>query len=223
MIGDDRPRAFEPERGDLREDLALVGNARAEHVVEGRDAIGRDDQQAIAEIVDVADLSLSIGRRSASVVWRMGEASDNKSSAEERCASYRVRAGLTTTTCRGVIVGDAQVSMRSHVRTVVVLALAVGLIALFLHNVDLRRVGGRDPPGASRMAGAVAGDDVRQPVDSRAALAVPARAARPDDLRERVPRHRRRFRGEQRAAGARRRADSPLLPGAPDADRRSTG
>jgi uncharacterized protein (TIRG00374 family) len=32
--------------------------------------------------------------------------------------------------------------MRSHIRTVIVVALAVGLIALFLHNVDLRRVGG---------------------------------------------------------------------------------
>ncbi len=31
--------------------------------------------------------------------------------------------------------------MRSHVRTIVVLAVAVGLIALFLHNVDLWRVG----------------------------------------------------------------------------------
>ena len=31
--------------------------------------------------------------------------------------------------------------MRSHIRTIVVLAVAVGLIALFLHNVDLWRVG----------------------------------------------------------------------------------
>jgi glycosyltransferase 2 family protein len=31
--------------------------------------------------------------------------------------------------------------MRSHVRTIVVLAIAVGLVALFLHNVDLWRVG----------------------------------------------------------------------------------
>jgi uncharacterized protein (TIRG00374 family) len=30
--------------------------------------------------------------------------------------------------------------MRPHLRTVIVLALAVGLLALFLHNVDLRRV-----------------------------------------------------------------------------------
>src|SRR5882672_2238995 len=32
--------------------------------------------------------------------------------------------------------------MRSHFRTFVVLALAVGLLALFLQNVDLRRVAG---------------------------------------------------------------------------------
>ena len=32
--------------------------------------------------------------------------------------------------------------MRSHLRTVIVLALAVGLVALFLRNVDLWRVGG---------------------------------------------------------------------------------
>jgi glycosyltransferase 2 family protein len=31
--------------------------------------------------------------------------------------------------------------MRSHIRTLVVLAVAVGLVALFLHNVDLWRVG----------------------------------------------------------------------------------
>lgn len=34
----------------------------------------------------------------------------------------------------------AQVTMRSHLRTIVVLALAVSLIAWFLHNVDLRSV-----------------------------------------------------------------------------------
>ncbi len=32
---------------------------------------------------------------------------------------------------------DAQDAMRSHIRTIVVLALAAGLVALFLHNVDL--------------------------------------------------------------------------------------
>ena len=37
--------ALEPEAGQLRQHLALVGDARAEHVVERRDAIGGDDQQ----------------------------------------------------------------------------------------------------------------------------------------------------------------------------------
>ena len=37
--------ALEPERRQLRQDLALVRDARAEHVVERRDAIGRDDEQ----------------------------------------------------------------------------------------------------------------------------------------------------------------------------------
>ena len=38
--------ALEPERGDLRQDLALVGNARPEHVVEGGDPIGGDDDSS---------------------------------------------------------------------------------------------------------------------------------------------------------------------------------
>src|SRR5262245_31583393 len=42
--------------------------------------------------------------------------------------------------CERAIVEDAR-DMRSHVRTIVVLAIAVGLVALFLHNVDLWRVG----------------------------------------------------------------------------------
>ena len=65
-------RPLEPERRDLRQHLALVGNAGAEHVVERGDAIGGDDQQAIAEIVDVADLALAIravGRRAWSGEW----------------------------------------------------------------------------------------------------------------------------------------------------------
>ena len=48
---------IEPERRELREHFALVGNARPEHVVERRDAIGRDDEQVLAEIVDVADFA----------------------------------------------------------------------------------------------------------------------------------------------------------------------
>src|SRR5258708_3646638 len=67
------------------------------------------------------------GRRSAMVVCRTGEASGtNDPDCPRRFASYYSR--------------RAPVIMKSHVRTVVVLAVAVGLIAWFLRNVDLWRV-----------------------------------------------------------------------------------
>ena len=37
----------EPEQRNLREDLALAGNARAQHVIEGRDAVGGHQQQRV--------------------------------------------------------------------------------------------------------------------------------------------------------------------------------
>jgi hypothetical protein len=39
------------------EHLALVGDPRSEHVVERRDAIGRHDEQRIAQVVHVAHLA----------------------------------------------------------------------------------------------------------------------------------------------------------------------
>ena len=59
MVRDEIANQAEPERRELREHLALVRDARAEDVVEGGDAIGRDDQQLVAEIVDVAHLAAS--------------------------------------------------------------------------------------------------------------------------------------------------------------------
>ena len=47
VVGDDAARALEPERRELREHAALVGDARAEHVVERRDAIGGDDERVV--------------------------------------------------------------------------------------------------------------------------------------------------------------------------------
>ena len=102
--------------------------------------------------------------------------------------------------------------MRSHVRTILVLAVAALLLVLFLHNVDLRGVVSADRARAAGVAGAVARHDVREPGDPRLALAVPARAARRDHLRERFSRDGGRICGEQHAAGARRRGDSALLP-----------
>ena len=57
MVRDDVAGALEPERRQLGEDAALVGNAGAEHVIERGDAIGRDQDQVIAGGVDVADLA----------------------------------------------------------------------------------------------------------------------------------------------------------------------
>ena len=60
----------EPERGQLRQHLALVGDARPEDVVERRDAVGRDDEQVVAGVVEVAHLAAAergeAGKRGAS-------------------------------------------------------------------------------------------------------------------------------------------------------------
>src|SRR5690606_17946503 len=48
---------IEPEGRQLREHAPLVRDPRAEHVVEGRDAIRRHDEERVSEIVDVADLA----------------------------------------------------------------------------------------------------------------------------------------------------------------------
>ena len=61
MIRHDRLHAIEPEPRDLREDSAFVGDTRPEDVIERRDAIGRDDEQAIAEIVNVSDFARAVG------------------------------------------------------------------------------------------------------------------------------------------------------------------
>ena len=60
QVGD----AIEPERGQLREHAALVGDAAAEHVVEGRDAIGGDDQEVrVVDRVDVTHLATANERK----------------------------------------------------------------------------------------------------------------------------------------------------------------
>src|SRR6478735_876778 len=61
--------SLEPEAGELRQDLALVGDARPEHVIERRDPIGGDDQERglsgwESDFVDVADLAAAIERQS---------------------------------------------------------------------------------------------------------------------------------------------------------------
>jgi hypothetical protein len=63
MMGRQIADLAEPERGELREDGALIGNARAEHVVEGRDPIRRHDEKLLAKVVDVADFAATRQRQ----------------------------------------------------------------------------------------------------------------------------------------------------------------
>jgi hypothetical protein len=61
VIRHDAAQAIEPEARNLCEDFPFVGDARAEDVVERRDAIAGDDEQPIAEVVEVSDLALPVG------------------------------------------------------------------------------------------------------------------------------------------------------------------
>ena len=54
---------LEPEAGELREHAALVRDARPQHVVEGRDPVGGDDEQLIADLVDVAHFAAAVERQ----------------------------------------------------------------------------------------------------------------------------------------------------------------
>ena len=51
---------FEPEQRELRQHASLIGNRRGQNDVESRKAVRRHDQQSVAEIVDVADLSAPV-------------------------------------------------------------------------------------------------------------------------------------------------------------------
>ena len=60
MVGDEVLEAVEPERGDAREDLALVGDLVGQDEVIGADAVGRHHEQAVTAVVDVADLAVRV-------------------------------------------------------------------------------------------------------------------------------------------------------------------
>jgi hypothetical protein len=47
----------EPEQRNLGQNLALAGDARAEHVVKGGDAVGGHHQQVVAHCIQIADLA----------------------------------------------------------------------------------------------------------------------------------------------------------------------
>mgnify|MGYP003577241374 CR=1 FL=1 len=63
MIRHDVAGASEPEGRQLIEHAALVGDARPEHVVKGRDAIGGDQDQRVAGGVHVSYLAATDKRQ----------------------------------------------------------------------------------------------------------------------------------------------------------------
>jgi hypothetical protein len=62
VVGDEVLEEVEPEEGELGEDAALIGNAGAEDMIEGGDAIRGDEEEVGVRIgwvdgVDVADFA----------------------------------------------------------------------------------------------------------------------------------------------------------------------
>jgi hypothetical protein len=72
MRGREVPDLTEPEGGEMREDLPLVGNGIAHDDIEGRDAIGRDDEQAIVQVEDVPDLAAADQRETGKLGLEQG-------------------------------------------------------------------------------------------------------------------------------------------------------
>ena len=60
MIGDDIPRLIEPEGGKLIQHLSLEWN-QSQDVIEGRKAIGCDEDELIVPLVDIAYLAAALG------------------------------------------------------------------------------------------------------------------------------------------------------------------
>ncbi len=57
MVRDGVGEEVEPEVRELGENLAFVWDARAEDVIEGRDAVGGDEDEFVSDGVEVADLA----------------------------------------------------------------------------------------------------------------------------------------------------------------------
>ncbi len=56
----------EPERADARQDASLIRDARRQDPVERADAVGGHDQEtAVAQVVNVADLPAALGEPAA--------------------------------------------------------------------------------------------------------------------------------------------------------------
>ena len=59
MVGDDVLQELEPKKRQLRQNAPFAGNARRKHIVECRDAVSGDEQQAVffRQAIDVTHFS----------------------------------------------------------------------------------------------------------------------------------------------------------------------
>src|SRR5262249_30991720 len=101
--------------------------------------VARDDQQRVAEIIDVADLPLAV-RGAVEKRGLENGRGERHAILRRKRGSYRLAPLTDNNNMLGGIVRGTQGTMRSHVRTVVVLPLAAGLLALFFWKADLRGV-----------------------------------------------------------------------------------
>ena len=60
MVGLFKP--IEPKRGYLRQYAPLVGYAGGKYPVEGADAVGADQQELIADVIDIAYFAAADGQ-----------------------------------------------------------------------------------------------------------------------------------------------------------------
>ena len=196
----------EPEGRQLREDLALVGDAGAQHVVERRDAIGGDQQQRVAQVVDVAHFAGAKARQRGQVGLDDGHGETaRRGSLAKRCmlADAARRWVIVRPTLHAPTPADGHRAARGR--------RAARAFPAKHRPAGRRRRDGPGPAGPGRGGAGRHRADLRAP---RAALAVPAGAdwprapvGRPQDHDHRVCRH-------GAAAGARRRIAAPVPAGA---------
>src|SRR4051812_29054573 len=77
MMRNNIPHPLEPESGKLRQHLALVRDAGAQHEIKCGDAIRRDDEERCRpgrqrDVIDVADLAASIERQTFECSFEQG-------------------------------------------------------------------------------------------------------------------------------------------------------
>jgi len=67
VVGNDLAELMKPEERELREDATLVGDCRGHNDVESGKAVGGDDEQFIAQVIDIANFAARDGRETGKV------------------------------------------------------------------------------------------------------------------------------------------------------------